>query len=221
MASSIIYNSMPIRITGNCTQGEAFPNVKKRITAPSLLVFHWTGGERGDDGIYKTLVDRKLSVDFTIDYAGKIVQHNDPALNYTLHCGKFNARAIGVEIQNRGFPGRSVTGKDRGQRPPSATSAADLARLKGKNERAVETVTIHGQLVDVCMFTTAQIDAAAAIAHALCPQVIRARVQRSDTVMPDDVAEKFTGVCGHYHLSRQKFDPGPTLLAALFEELSS
>ena len=82
----------------------------RRINVPAEVIgLHWTGGERGGAGIFRTLEKRRLSIHFTIDIDGTITQHADLNL-YCAHIGSrhdrpysLNLRSIGIEMTSRGF----------------------------------------------------------------------------------------------------------------------
>ena len=194
----------------------------KRKKAPYLLVYHWTGGERGNRDIYNTLKKRDYGIHFTIDYNGTVYQHCDPALVVCAHAGRANSYTIGVEIQNRGFPKRSVTGRNRGAQPHDNLS---IGTINGKHPRTLYDGVIRGEKLTMCAFTLSQLYSAIVIADSfVAAGIIEQQVPRAlglekgicdvvqqETILPED-RPKLRGVCGHFHLSTRKWDPGIDLL---------
>lgn len=165
-----------------------------------LCVWHWTGGERPPLGVFDTLRQRRLGVEFAIGNDGTIYQFADPLLVNTAHAGRFNRRSVGVEITNFGF-----------------RRARHFWR---RFNRAAYTATIHGRARRLARFHPAQIRAAVGLADTLSAALhIPPRVPLDDRgrlhtgLLPEP--DTYRGHCGHYHLSASKLDPGADLLTAI------
>jgi len=176
-------------------------NCRRRIEPPDMIVLHWTGGEGSGEQVIKVLRRRGLSVHFIIERGGQILQTCDPAKVVCFHAGKFNSRSIGIEVVNYGFRKWNVAVPKRGQ----------------TRDREVET--IHGKERRVAKFYPSQLSAVRVLTELLCDEmVIPARVPRySNGMLVDSVPSKeyldsFSGICGHFHLSKRKIDPGREIL---------
>jgi N-acetyl-anhydromuramyl-L-alanine amidase AmpD len=181
---------------------------KERKRAINLCVWHWTGGENEPLVMVETLKARELGIEFAISRIGEIYQFCDPLLVDTADAGSVNPRSVGVEIVNFGMtrptPGWTIPkrGADRGLRE----------------------VFIHGVVCQTAEFYPAQIRAAMHLADALSRALpIRRKVPMSlqdpgavlAKVMTPDTLSAFSGHVGHYHLTRDKCDPGPRFMAEL------
>ena len=112
-----------------------FHDLPALAAPPPWIVGHWTGGEKGAEAIFRVLQQRKLSVQFTLDLAGKLVQHA-PLDRRCAHAGGVGNRGLGVEASNMGFP-----------------------RADGTSPRPFDIVTIHGAKVRAVRYTDAQLAA--------------------------------------------------------------
>lgn len=77
---------------------EGSVGTRARRAPPRMMVWHWTGGVRGVEGVVQTLRRRKLSVHFVLETSGRVVQLADVATTVTFHAGKANSPSIGCEI---------------------------------------------------------------------------------------------------------------------------
>ena len=166
----------------------AFTNKRRRFVEPDLIVLHWTGGEGGAASVWNTLENRKLSVHYLIDANGEVYFYLDPSRWVAYHCGQYNERSIGIEITNRGWPTKN--------------SPRDL--VKG---------LIRGKWIDYLDFFPEQKDSLFTLLELLCGvhRIPKKTLLATHTVSPVILAG-FSGICGHYQLSRMKVDPGPRLL---------
>lgn len=167
------------------------PGSKPRRSRITLAVVHWTGGEGSAKGLFAVLNQRELGVEFGIERDGTIVQFCDPALVDTFDAGVVNARSWGVEVIN-----------------------GAIAPLAAK-DRPVQKATIHGVDMMIADFYPAQIAALRELLEIVNGALgIPMRVPRdaygalSTTVVPPEKLAVFTGVVGHYHVTRSKQDPG-------------
>lgn len=184
--------------------GEGF-NKRRRLKI-DLAVWHWTGGEGEPPQVAQTLRTRGYGVEFAIARTGVIWQFADPLEVDTADAGGVNARSVGTEIVSYGMKSRAANWA-----PPSA----------GMN-RMLRDRRIHGERVLVADFYPAQLTAARALADGLSRTLgIPRRVPTSSDGMvlarqmnATDLA-RFAGHVGHYHLTHEKLDPGPDLIAEL------
>ena len=141
--------------------------------------------------------ERGLSCHFLMDNDGTIYQTVDIAL-MAYHAGGFNTHSVGIEICNRGDAKRDLQYySKRGQK------------------RETTTVRIHGHIYQCFRFTPAQEEAMEALAVAITRALPNCPLEYpQDTpghqawgVIPN--AAQFAGFLGHYHTTRNKWDPGP------------
>lgn len=179
---------------------------KKRKKKIDLAVWHWTGGEGEPPQVAETLKTRGYGVEFAIARTGVIYQFVDPLEVDTADAGGVNARSVGTEIVSYGF-----------KRPDVAIPRGGMNRLQRERR-------IHGERVTVADFYPAQLTAARALADGLSRGLgIPRRVPMSAEgavlarQIPTTDLARFTGHVGHYHLTHEKYDPGPDLLGELGE----
>jgi len=177
---------------------------------------------------------RELSVHFLLDLDGTLYQTLDLA-EEAWHARSANPRSIGVEIAHVGaYPPGAAAPLDAWYArdaeglavvlPPEV--AARLGPLEGllrrpgtprpaRSERVVGAV--HGRELEQPDFTDAQYESLAALAAGLAGAFPRLELDaprdaagavRRDALSPDELAG-FRGVIGHWHVTRDKIDPGP------------
>lgn len=165
--------------------------------AVDLLVLHWDGCLSSHQ-CFQVLLERGLSVQLLLDGDGTVYQTLDLAEASAWHAGHVNDRAIGVEIQNPVKRHRRAWQKPRRDliTEPRVHAPGTWAHLD---------------------FYPIQKERAAALAEALCAHlpIPRALPVRDGVVLPQLAPRGFRGVCGHYHLSRKKPDPGLSLWPGL------
>lgn len=176
---------------------------RKRRNAPDLIVVHWTGGEGSHKRVLATLRKRNLSVHFVIDRDGQIYQTCDPMLVTCSHVGKFNSRSIGIEIVNYGSLPQNKT-------PWPLSAIPDTWR-----DRGVYSTLINNRHMWLADFFAPQKAALRCLLSTLCtycniPGDVPVDVQGNPLHRRLRLTEArfFTGICGHYHLSKTKIDPG-------------
>jgi hypothetical protein len=168
--------------------GDCYARGASRV---AMAAMHWTGGEGDAKDVYSVLKARGLSVDFTIERDGRIVQHSDPAKLATWHAGSINRRSWGVEVINGAV--KALASKDR----------------------IYSTQTIHGSTAQYADFFDAQVRALAELLTIVNGFFgIPMKVPRDGSgallataMRPEDLAT-FTGVVGHFHVTKSKVDPG-------------
>ena len=156
------------------------------------IVLHHTAGEGNGTGIFNTLVKRRLSVHFTIDSDGRIIQHADMA-DVTFHGGETNEWSVGIEITNRGVP------------PCLPRAPRDIVQC-----------SVHGKTRPMLRFYDVQVEAARALVRDLCElHQLPFDVPRDSsgeiitTVLPPERLATYRGILGHLHFKHTKIDPVP------------
>ena len=206
-------------------------NTFKFADVPRGLVVHWTGAENDGNRVVDTLLKRELSIHFTIEKTGEIVQRADLATRCA-HAGIGN-RFWGVEIVGRGFARpEDVRGSD----------LRDRTELDWAEPRDVYRDEIDGKRVNMAAFYPAQIKSALLLCEMLCagfnvprlmPEVVTKKpselyaikLDNGKSVEPafnrkpyrwQERARKFEGILGHFHLHSTKCDPGTQVFRALW-----
>jgi N-acetylmuramoyl-L-alanine amidase len=156
--------------------------------------------------------ERGLSAHFIIDNDGTIFQTLDLGL-MGYHAAEFNADSIGVEFCNRG------------------DSLEWPNYYKGRNfpHRPETTCKINGHTIRSYDFTEPQYTAFNALAKGLTkllpnlpveyPQEPGAPGKQSWGTIDHRSAMGYAGYIGHYHLTNQKWDPGPFDIMKFCKEL--
>jgi len=165
----------------------------------NLFVLHWDGCTSSHQ-CFHVLLDRGLSVHLMLDGDGTVYQALDLAEARAWHAGRVNDRAIGIEIQN---PVRLH--RNRWQDPPRPVVTEKRVHRRGTWE--------HLDFYDI------QKKRVVELAEVLCD---RFAIPRALPVSGGDVTRGlaptgYRGVCGHYHVSRTKPDPGLSLWPGLLE----
>jgi N-acetylmuramoyl-L-alanine amidase len=165
------------------------------------FVLHHDGCSSADMCFAVLQNERGLSCHFLIDNDGTIYQTIDLSL-MAYHAAEWNVASIGVEFCNRGDAKKEPNYYSTGRAGP---------------KRDVKPCKINGHTILAFDYTPAQYDAFMKLARALqrllpnlpaeFPQA-GAGVQSWDT-MPTSASFSFAGYIGHYHLTNQKWDPGP------------
>lgn len=181
-----------------CFWRQGSKGTRHRRSPITAIVLHHTAGEGKADAIYRTLVRRELSVHFTIDRDGRIVQHADLSL-CCFHAGKVNDFTVGIEIANKGvYP--AIEGKPR-----------EFYRDQ-----------VRGVPRKFLKFTDAQVASTKSIVKDLCelleipyrfPVGTDGKVSRN--TLPYHDYKGWRGLLGHFHVSSKKVDPSPHLLDEL------
>lgn len=176
-------------------------NNKRRLKTQivDLFIVHWSGGYGDAAALHRVLNSRELGSEFYIDYDGSIVEFCDPVLVNTADAGPVNKRSFGAEVRCGGFP---VVGRERPDQP-------------------IYDGVLRGRARDYVDFSSAQKEALLALLEALrdakhprvqIPLVVPGGAAR--TLTTGEMAA-FKGVAGHYHVSTNKADPGPKVMADL------
>ncbi len=165
------------------------------------FVIHHDGCSSADMCFQVLQNERGLSCHFLVDNDGTIYQTIDLALA-AYHAAEWNSASIGVEFCNRGDAKKEPNYYSGGKRGPV---------------RNVKPCRINGHTILAFDYTPVQYDSFTKLARALqrllpnlpaeFPQS-SAGVQSWET-MPTGASFAFSGYIGHYHLTNQKWDPGP------------
>ncbi|MBA3538667.1 MAG: N-acetylmuramoyl-L-alanine amidase [Deltaproteobacteria bacterium] len=143
--------------------------------------------------------ERGLSCHFLLDNDGTIFQTCDLAL-MAYHASEWNLASIGVELCNRGDA----------KKEPTYYSKHGI-------KRDVKPCKINGHTILSYDYTPAQYDAFIRLARALTRLLPNLPVEypqsspgvQSWETLPLASTFSFAGYIGHYHLTNQKWDPGP------------
>lgn len=168
------------------------------------FVVHHDGCASSDMAFNVMQNERGLSCHFLIDNDGTIFQTIDLALA-AYHAAEWNFGSIGVEMCNRGDVKLDANYYSSGKHGPN---------------REVTTCKINGHKILAFDYTKAQIDNFILLGRALqryLPNIPAEYPQSSPGVQHWDTMPKagpnnsfgFSGYIGHYHLTGQKWDPGP------------
>jgi hypothetical protein len=178
---------------------------------------------------FQVLRERALSVHFLLDVDGTIYQTLD-LREQAYHATKANARSIGIEIANLGaYPPKDHPLLDEWYKKDAAGPYVVLPeRLKDGGVRVPGFVArparpelvkgeIQGQDLVQYDFTPEQYDSLVKLATALCrtfpkiapdaPRDASGAVRRE--ALDDAEFAAFHGILGHYHVQKNKNDPGP------------
>jgi N-acetylmuramoyl-L-alanine amidase len=201
------------------------PYTQRYSTRPSLRSEKWRGGLNPSyeavKGTIKQFVvhhdgctsadmcfnvvqnERGLSVHFLLDNDGTIYQTIDLGL-MAYHAADWNLYSIGVELCSRGDALKYPTTYDRGTYGP---------------KRDIRACKINNNTIKAFDYTAAQYDAFSRLCRELLklfPNLPAEYPQSSpgeqlwDTLpSPNVERERYAGYLGHYHITQQKWDPGP------------
>jgi len=190
------YSTRPmLRRYGNNPPLDAVKSVIRQF------VIHHDGCNSADMCFSVLQNERGLSCHFLIDNDGTIYQTIDLAL-MAYHAAEWNTSSIGVELCNRGDAKKEPNYYSSGRFGP---------------KRDVKPCRINGSTFLAFDYTEAQYDAMTRLGRALqrlLPNLPAEFPQSSAGVaswdtMPTSASFRFSGYIGHYHLTNQKWDPGP------------
>ncbi len=180
---------------------------------------------------FKVLHDgRDLSVHFMLDLDGTIYQTLD-AKERAWHATTSNTRSVGIEIANLGayastnaealkqWYARDTNGQMRITIPARlGDGGIRTTNFIGRPARPeLVTGVVQGDKLHQYDFTPEQYRALTHLTAALCkifPKMNCDYPRGADgklltSKLPDDELEKYQGVLGHYHVQKNKTDPGP------------
>ncbi|MGE0548758.1 MAG: N-acetylmuramoyl-L-alanine amidase [Kofleriaceae bacterium] len=165
------------------------------------FVIHHDGCSSSDMCFSVLQNERGLSCHFLIDNDGTIYQTIDLAFA-AYHAAEWNFGSIGVELCNRGDAKKEPGYYQDGKKGP---------------KRDHKACKINGHTFLAFDYTREQYDAMYRLSRALTrilPNIPAEYPQTSPGIqswdtMPTDASFGFSGFIGHYHLTAQKWDPGP------------
>lgn len=169
-----------------------------------LLVLHWDGC-RSSQECHRVLVERQLSAHLLVDGDGAVYQTLDLAADRAWHAKGFNDRSIGIEIQNPVFLKRRCAHEHIGRQPVTESAANNTRRSLWTHWDFTDVQKIR---VRELIFTITRLFGIPATLP----------FEGADVAL-GLVAATYKGVCGHYHLSPHKQDPGQSLWPLLKESL--
>lgn len=223
-------------------------NTKRMKKPPEGIVHHWTGAENPGSTVVNTLLGRNLSVTFTTEVNGDLIQRAD-IMTRTAHAGKANNRFCGNEVICRGFARREDLQE---LKKAGFKGFRDREEIDWEEPRDVYTDEIDGRKVNMASFTPEQIDSILYLSETLAgvlffPRLIpyvrvedksnlSERMQQIAIPAPTggfvvpvfdrdprwwrgtNRMKTFSGAMGHFHCHKQKFDPGTQPFYALWCE---
>lgn len=180
---------------------------------------------------FKVLHDnRDLSVHFLLDLDGTIYQTLD-AKERAWHATSSNTRSVGIEIANIGAYGSPDAEALRQWYEPDTNGQVRIKipeRLGDGGIRATNFIgrparpeliggEVQGQKLHQYDFTPEQYRALTHLTATLCKVFPKLKCdyprgvdgQLLTSKLPDEELEKYQGVLGHYHIQKNKTDPGP------------
>ena len=173
--------------------------------------------------------ERGLSVHFMIDIDGTIYQTID-VRDTTWHATKANSRSIGVEIANMGayVPGRASALDEWYARDAKGVYIKIPERIHDTGLRQLGFVgrpardarvrgVIQGDELEQYDYTPEQYKSLVRLTAALCRELPKLKPDAprdehgvvTNHVLSDAEWQSFQGILGHYHVQKNKNDPGP------------
>jgi N-acetyl-anhydromuramyl-L-alanine amidase AmpD len=179
---------------------------------------------------FEVLQDKRgLSVHFMLDVDGTIYQSLD-LKERAWHATKANHRSVGIEIANLGaYPVNKSSDLDKWYKPDSDGKIRLIVPDKAKSTLFNSSIelrpirnepvigSVQGQTLKQYDLTPQQYDALAKLTATLCTVFpkIRCDYPRDDagklitSQLPNDAYDHYEGLLGHYHVQKEKTDPGP------------
>ncbi len=187
--------------------GTSFFEARPNGQPVDLCVLHWTGDFTAHQA-FNTLIARKLSVQLILNAEGVFYQCLDLDEAVARHARGVNPRSFGIEIVN-----------------PAE------ARFAPQPGRKLAPIEVNGDRTPYLGFTASQVHALVLALPVLCQHMkiplLLPKAGAADGATPPDGVTRyedarvatgaFKGVCGHFHVTRKKADPGATLFGPLRE----
>ena len=191
--------------------GDKMPPLDAVKSVIKQFVVHHDGCNSADMCFSVLHNERGLSVHFLLDNDGTIYQTIDLAL-MAYHAADWNIASIGVELCNRGDAKAEPHYYDSGHYGP---------------KRDVKPCKINDHTILAFDYTPAQYKAFGTLCRELrklLPNLPMEFPQASPGVqswgtLPRAASFSFSGYIGHYHLTEQKWDPGPFDFKSFFAGL--
>lgn len=191
------------------------------------FVIHYDAAGTSRECFHLLHDQRGLSVHFLLDIDGTIYQTLD-LRERAWHATTANGRSIGIEIANRGAVPSPALLAEWYTKDAQGLRITIPARVGDPGIRTPNFVgrpatphivrgEIQGQILYQYDLTDQQYQALAHLTATLCQVLPRitcdyphnAAGQLITTKLPDDVLANYRGLLGHYHVQRDKQDPGP------------
>ncbi len=194
-------------------RGQLVDNLGMLDRVVRLVVLHADQTTTSRD-CYRVLCARGLSTHFLVDWDGTVYQALDP-VSRAFHARGFNDVSIGIDLNNRLAP-LPLQGP-----LPSYASLCTPPFPPGfaAQRRPVGTARIHGHLFRAHGYTEAQLDALRSLLDALVAALPSLAPEGRLRIPLDPVGavlegllpepDTFTGLVAHWHLSEDRWDPGP------------
>ena len=204
------YGNLPVPYTKRYSTRPALRTYYQSNRPPPLdavkavikqFVVHHDGCSSADMCFSVVQNERGLSVHFLLDNDGTIFQTIDLAL-MAYHAADWNLASIGIELCNRGDAKLEPHYYDSGRAGP---------------KRDIKPCKINNHTILAFDYTPAQYESFLKLCRALqrlLPNLPAEFPQSSPGVqtwdtLPRSASFAFSGYIGHYHLTEQKWDPGP------------
>lgn len=160
---ALILNGKPVtsipdgdRVQDEIVFEPGMPNTRGQLEPWAGVGLHWTGGERGWEGVTQTLLRARLSVQFIVETDGPIVQTADLTTRCAHIGGPGNGRFIGVEIVCRGY----ATQEDLAAARAADPTLRERDELDWQTPRDTYRDAIGGRAVHMAGFTVEQLRSA-------------------------------------------------------------
>jgi N-acetyl-anhydromuramyl-L-alanine amidase AmpD len=206
-------------------QGWTLDNLRRQV---DLFVIHYDVCGTSQQCFYVLHDMRGLSVHFMLDLDGTVYQTLD-LTERAWHAGSANDRSVGIEIANWGAYGsadklKDLYGFDKAgwpyvKFPESFTRREQLTKgfVAKPARKPIMEAKINGGMRYQYDFTPQQYAALVrltATLHRVLPRIELAVPRGPDgklimDVLPDEQMKNFHGLVGHWHVTKEKQDPGP------------
>jgi N-acetyl-anhydromuramyl-L-alanine amidase AmpD len=176
---------------------------------------------------FKVLHDsRNLSVQFMLDIDGTIYQTMD-LKERAWHASKANSRSVGIEIANMGTSDLATLKQWYEKQPDGRMKITIPARLGDGGVRVPGDYyaarndlirgVVNGKEYAMYDLTPQQYDALTRLVATVCTALPKVTLDypKDDqgkliaSELPEEMYANYTGLLGHYNVTRQKQDPGP------------
>lgn len=244
MVASLIYKGAEVagtestRLLADLSFAPGDPNTSAQLSSWHGVAIHWTGGERGYEGVRDTLRRARCSIHFVVEKSGRIVQLADLD-TICAHIGKpGNRRFLGIEVVCRGFAtpadmrGSDLRDRDELDWSESRDVYRDYVGRHRTGFAAFSPEQVRSVLI-LCETLAGVFGFPRLIPAAPAPKILRTSpLDWSLLVVQHEgkrwvpsmerggarLAAKHHGALGHFHTHDDKYDPGPQIMYALWCE---
>lgn len=190
------------------SEGAPVRDLEQARSVVDMVVLH-ADLTHNSSGCFRVLKARGFSTHFAIDGDGTIYQSADVVLK-ALHAGEVNNRSVGIDLNCLHTNYAARPPNDRAMRDCDAWAAA------GPRRRKSETTWVNGVAWRTWGYTDAQYTALIALLRKLGELFPKLQLTvpldaRGEPIwtMLNGLDTANVGIYAHYHLTAQKFDPGP------------